>query len=103
MSYFQCLLREHVGVCTSALCTYYAFCCGELVKNVQLADSKYKHALGELIFKRRTIEVAIALQPLRFPVPLALEIIDALLPSKATMHSKWQLLAAVKHFCERKQ
>ena len=59
-------------------------------------DSKRK--LGALIFKRRAGEVAIALQSFRLPVLQTLAIIDALLSSATTMHYKWQLLAAVKHF-----
>lgn len=67
---------------------------------------KYMHGrrkLGGLIFKRRVGEAAIALQSLRLPVLQTLAIIDALLPNSATMHYKWQLLAAVKHFRDRRQ
>lgn len=58
--------------------------------------------LSALIFKRRAAEVAIALQSLRLPVLQTLAIVDALLPNMATMHYKWQLLAAVRHFHDRK-
>jgi hypothetical protein len=54
--------------------------------------------LHRLIFRRRTLEVAIALQYLSLPVLMTLGIIDELLDNHYTMHYKWELLKAVKHF-----
>lgn len=54
--------------------------------------------LRRLVFRRRTLEVATALQYLGLPVLMTLGIIDELLPNDYTMHYKWQLLKAVKHF-----
>ncbi len=54
--------------------------------------------LQRLIFRRRALEVAIALQYLSLPVLLTLGIVDELLPNDYTMFYKWELLKAVKHF-----
>lgn len=63
-----------------------------------LAGLQTAGKLQRLIFRRRTCEVAIALQYLRLPVLMTLGIIDELLENDYTMYYKWKLLKAVKHF-----
>lgn len=54
--------------------------------------------LVRLIFQRRVTEIAIALQGLRLPVLMTLEIVDMLLANDYTMHFKWRVLQTIKHF-----
>jgi len=54
------------------------------------------------IIRERATTVCIALQDLELPAFVTLKIVDALLPNKVKMHSKWQLITAVKHFQQRR-
>jgi hypothetical protein len=47
----------------------------------------------------RTLEICVALESLRLPALVTLEIIDAACINDVCMKSKWDLIVAVKHFC----
>ena len=46
--------------------------------------------------------LAVGLQDLSLPALVTLEIIDAAFPNSIPMHVKWDFIAAVKHFHERR-
>lgn len=46
----------------------------------------------------RVSEVCFALQDLELPALVTLKIIDALVPNRIPMHSKWNLITRIKHF-----
>ena len=78
-----------------------------------LRDDDIKEARDELEFEKRSLVIeralpmCIGLQSLEFPAYVTLQILDQFLPRRlrniCTMHFKWEVITAVKHFHERRQ
>lgn len=55
----------------------------------------------DYLFFRRIHEIAVSLHPFRLGALQTLAIVDALLPNSMSMHAKWRIICASKHFHER--
>ena len=104
--------RRHLLVAAGASITPNPFTDAELrAARARIAEAKAKIDIERATHVRRTavikraLPMCLALQELQLPAFVTLAILDELLPARlsdlVTMHFKWELITAIKHFHQR--
>lgn len=74
-----------------------------LASAIHVTTAGNRDALTLAVFRRRAATVCFALQELELPALVTLEILDAAVANAIPMHTKWEVIVAVKHFRERNE